>query len=287
MLEPAALVATALVAQRAEQAPFLFGMRGHHPAFARRDLLVRIEREDGAWSLRSERSPLVPRAECLARVVDEREPVPVGDRAQLVELAGVPVDVDGDDRLRPRRHRRLDRRRVDVERARVDVGEYRDAALVHEAVRRRRERVRRRDHLVAGADAGGDAEEMEACRPGRDRGRVRRADLRREELLEAVDHRPEREPARAHDLEHELRLALVEVRPRERDRTDFLLHACVRLGAYSSHCAQRSLRPCTVSRYACCSSTVIGPGGPIRWSSTSRIGVTSAAVPTMNTSSAR
>src|SRR5262249_510738 len=59
------------------------------------------------------------------------------------------------------------------------------------------------------------------------------------------------------------------------------------ISGYSSHCAHRSLRPWTVSRYASCSSRVTGPGGPIRWSSTSRIGVTSAAVPHMNTSSAR
>ena len=83
---------------------------------------------------------------------------------------------------------------------------------------------------------------------GDDGGCVRHAELRREELLEAVDRRTERQPPGAHDLHHELFLALVEERPRQRDRTDFLLHALVRLGAYSSHWAQRSLRPCTVSR---------------------------------------
>ena len=82
-------------------------------------------------------------------------------------------------------------------------------------------------------------------------------------------------------------LPLVHVRPRQRDRTHLLLHAWARVGAYSSHWPQRSLRPCTVSRYACWISTVTGPGGPTTWSSTSRIGVTSAAVPTMKTSSAR
>ena len=174
--------------------------------------------------------------------------MPVGDRAQLVQLARIPVDVDRDDRLRARRYGRLDRTRIHVERLRVDVGEDGDAALVHEAVRRRSERVRRRDHLVARLDAGGDAEQMETGGPGRDRGRVRRADPRREELLEPVDHRTERQAPGTHDLDDELFLALVEERPRERDRADFLLHASVRLGAYSSHWAQRSLRPCTVSR---------------------------------------
>ena len=102
-------------------------------------------------AVRAERPALVARAERLARVLDEREPVPVADRAQLVELARIAVDVDRDDRLRPRRDRRLDRRRVEVERPRVDVREDRRRALVHRAVRRRDERVRRRDHLVARA----------------------------------------------------------------------------------------------------------------------------------------
>ena len=54
----------------------------------------------------------------------------------------------------------------------------------------------------------------------------------------------------------------------------------------SSQWLQRSLRPCTVSRYACWSSSVTGPT-PISRSSTARTGATSVAVPTMNTSSAR
>src|SRR5581483_12238910 len=75
VLEPPAIVAAALVAQRAEQAPLLLGVRRHHAALARRHLLVRIEREDGARAVRAERLSLVLRADCLARIVDEREPV--------------------------------------------------------------------------------------------------------------------------------------------------------------------------------------------------------------------
>ena len=54
----------------------------------------------------------------------------------------------------------------------------------------------------------------------------------------------------------------------------------------SSQWLQRSPWPCTVSRYAFCSSRVTGPT-PISRSSTERTGATSVAVPTMNTSSAR
>ena len=158
------------------------------------------------------------------------------------------------------------------------------AALVQEAVRARGERVRRRDDLVAGPDPGRDAEQMQARGARGDGGRVGRADALGHELLEAVDRRPERESARAQHLEHELLLALAEIRPRERDRRHLLLHAgsAAWLGAAgraaapgwrprrlqrrwasranSSHWLQRSLRPCTVSRYACWISCVTGPG---------------------------
>jgi len=139
----------------------------------------------------TEAAALVLRTERLAGILDQRKAMLLGDRAQRIELARVAVDVDGDDRLRARRHRRLDGRGVEVERARVDVGEDGHAALVDEAVRRCRERVRRRDDLVARADARGDAEEMQPGGAGRDGGRVRCADLLGERLLEAVDHRAE------------------------------------------------------------------------------------------------
>ena len=83
------------------------------------------------------------------------------------------------------------------------------------------------------------------------------------------------------------RLALVQERTRQGDGACRLGHAPA--GArveYSSQCDQRSLRPRTVSRYASWSSSVIGPT-PISTSSISRSGVTSAAVPHMNASSAR
>ena len=57
-------------------------------------------------------------------------------------------------------------------------------------------------------------------------------------------------------------------------------------GTWSSQCDHRSLSPRTVSRYASWIASVTGPT-PISWSSTERSGVTSAAVPHMNTSSAR
>src|SRR5690349_14612657 len=59
VLEPTAGIAAALIAQRAEQPPLLLRVRRHDPALAGRDLLVRIEREDRARPVRTDRSAAV------------------------------------------------------------------------------------------------------------------------------------------------------------------------------------------------------------------------------------
>ena len=56
-----------------------------------------------------------------------------------------------------------------------------------------------------------------AARHGRDAARPCALGKR---LLEAVDHRPEREPARAKSFDNELLLPLTYERPRERDLPD-------------------------------------------------------------------
>ena len=211
VLEPAAAVGAALVPQRFQQPPLLLGVRRDHPALARRHLLVRIEREDGRGAMRAESRAAVVGSERLARILDQRETVPRGELAQRVELARIAEDVDRDDRLRPLRDRRLHGRGIEVQRRRVDVREDRRRALVDEAVRRRGERVRRRDHLVARPDAGDPAEQMQPGRAAGDRGGVRSAACLSEQLLEPLDHRPERQPPGSQHLDDGLLLPLVEV----------------------------------------------------------------------------
>ena len=104
--------------------------RDDDAALAGRDLLVRVEGEDGEVAVRAERPALVLRAERFARVLDEDEAVAVGDGQQLVELAGVAEDVDGDDRARAVGDSSLDGSRIEVQRVRVDVGEDGRGALV-------------------------------------------------------------------------------------------------------------------------------------------------------------
>src|SRR5262249_24507673 len=190
-------------------------------------------------------------------------------------------------RPRPLRDGRLDRGRVKVPRPPVDVREDRRRALEDEAVRRCRERDGRRDRLVAGPEPGRPCQQMQPRGSARDGRRIRRPDPVCDQLLEAIDRRPEREPPGAQHLEYELFFALVEKRPRQRDFPQpGAAQASAGAGAaYSSHWAQRSLRPRPVSRYASWIASVIAPT-PISTSSTARSGVTSAAVPVMKASSA-
>ncbi len=251
VVEPAAAVGAALVAQADERAPGLLVVRRHDPALAGRHLLVRIEGEDGVDAVRADGAALVLGAERLARVLDQDEAVLLGERAERVELARVAEDVDGDDPLRPRRDRRLDRGRIEVHRPLVDVGEHRRRTLVDEAVGRGDERVRRRDHLVALAQATDRGEQVQPARARRDGGRVGRADLLREGTLEALDRRAERQPARPEHLEDELLVPLVHVRGRERDALRVGSHASAAVcptATRSSQWPQRSLLPRTVSR---------------------------------------
>src|SRR6266545_2865758 len=234
--------------------------------------------------------PAIFRTERFARVLDQRQSVALRYGAQWVEVARKTEHVDGHDRARPLGHCSRHGCRVEIQRDGIDVREDRRRTFDDEAVRRRDERQRRRDHLVTGPETCDPTEEMQARRAARQRGGVRRADPLCHLLLEALDPRPKGEPARAQHFEHELLLTLVEPGAREWNLAYCFSHASARAGSvdvYSSQCDQRSLSPRTVSRYACWIASVTGPGGPIGWSSTSRSGVTSAAVPVMNTSSAR
>ena len=173
----------------------------------------------------------------------------LADRPKLVELARIAVDVDRDDGLRPLGDRGLDRARIQVERPGVDIREHRRRTLVDRAVRGRDEGVRSRNDLVTRSDARRDAEEVQARRAARDGGGVGGSDGVGECLLEALDRRPEREPAREQDVRDQLLLALVEPGRAEADSPRLCRHA--RAGAISttsSQSSQRSSTPFTAAR---------------------------------------
>src|SRR5439155_18359297 len=119
---------------------------------------------------------------------------------------------------------------------------------------------RRCDRLVAGPQVRREGQQVKPRRSARDRGRVRRPDPLRDQLLEPVDRRPERKPAGPQHLQDELLLPLVQQRTGERYLPEAGAQASAGAGvAYSSHWAQRSLRPRAVARYASWISSVIAP----------------------------
>ena len=130
------------------------------------------------------------------------------------------------------------------------------------------------------------ARRMQRCRPAVPLDTAAtsvRTDPLGEGLLEAVDHRAERELPRAERLEHQLLLAPVDP---GRGEGDLPCQEPGVFSAYSSQREKRSSRPRTTSKKTSWIAFVTGPGSPISWSSTERTGVTSAAVPHMKSSSA-
>ena len=78
--EPGARFEPSLIPERHEHL-MLFPRGGRHrPALAGRDLLVRIEGEHGRVPVRADRTAAVTRAEGLARVLDELQPVTLAQR---------------------------------------------------------------------------------------------------------------------------------------------------------------------------------------------------------------
>ena len=207
-----------------------------HAALARRQLLVGVEGEGGGVAARARpRTPSASTApSAWQRVLEQAEAALGGERLERRHRRRVAEDVDRQEsrgRAPPTAAAR--RRRIDVERHRVDVAEDGRRALVQQAVGRRDEAERGRHDLVAGAPAERADAEVERGVPLDDRDRVLDPEPAGEVALEALQHRPQREPPRAQHLEHQLLLARPELGPRERDR----------LAVAHSRASQRAARP--------------------------------------------
>ena len=119
-----------------------------------------------SWPMPPSGRPLVVGEQALGGVLDDEQVVAARDLHDRVHVAADAGVVDGHDRLRPRGDRRLDPRLVDVQRVGPDVDEDRRRAAQRERVRRRDERERRHDHLVAGSHAAEDRRHLEGRRAG-------------------------------------------------------------------------------------------------------------------------
>ena len=197
-------------AELAELGRELLGVRDHDPALANAELRLREEREAAA-------DAGGPRARAVAElaavglraVLDQGDPALVRDRAEGVDVGRVAEHVDGDDRLRPLGDEALDVRGVHQRLRRRDaVGEHGFAARDAAGVRVGDERERRRDHLVARPDAGGETGHVERGGGTRDGYRVPGARVLAERLLELERLRAHREPAGAKRVEDGLDVRL-------------------------------------------------------------------------------
>ena len=217
MFEPGAGVRTTLVAQAQDALVDRFVIGCDDATFARGHLLVGIEREDRRRAVRADHLALALSAKRLGAVLNDRQTVTIGDRANLLDLAGQSKDVDRDDRLGTRHNCCLDCGWVEIERDRIDFREPNIRSGLQHAVGRGDKRERRSDDLIAGTDASLDEAKMKTRCATRDRSRVFDTNPVGEGALEARPHRAERKHARAQHLEHELFLAWTDIRLRERN----------------------------------------------------------------------
>jgi hypothetical protein len=146
-------------------------------------------------------------------VLDERQ----AELGQLVQVGGLAVEVDGNDRLRALVDELAGPGRVDVERVLADVGEDGRRAGVHDHVRGRRPGDRRRDHLVARPDAERDERQVQRRRARRDREDVLRLEVLAHARLELRRARAGGQPAGTERLRHGVDLRLRDRRRLERE----------------------------------------------------------------------
>ena len=124
-----------------------------HPGVAHRgQVLAGEERERGRVAERPDRPAVAAGAVRLGGILDQGQPVPIGDLAQRGQVGRLAAEVHGDDRPGPLGHGRVHRGGVEVERGRVDVGEHRAGAGAGDRLGRRVERVGGADDLVPRAD---------------------------------------------------------------------------------------------------------------------------------------
>ena len=141
-----------LVVVSREQAPF---DRGH--------VLDGIETEGRGLADRANLLAVVFRAHGVGRVLDDDQPVALGDGPDPIEVARLPGHVDGKNCFGSRRDSRFDLRSVDVERIRLDVDKNRHCALVDDHARGGGPRDGRGDDFIALTYVGGCQRKLERC----------------------------------------------------------------------------------------------------------------------------
>ena len=182
----------------------LAGGDRHAGVAHRREVLGREERERGHVAVAAGPVALEGRPEGLGGVLDQRDPMPVGQLPEGAQVGGLAEDVDGHHGPRALRDRRLGRVRVEAQGHRVDVGEHRRRAAACDRLGGREERVGGGHDLVPGADAERLQAQLERIGAVCDGHRVPVADRRRHLHLERPHVGAEDEPAGVDHVADEL-----------------------------------------------------------------------------------
>ncbi len=137
-------------------------------AVARGHRFGRVKTEDGQVAQIADSHTVLLCFDGVRRVFDERDAVPIADRAKRFHVGELAVEVNRDHRPRALRERGFHGARIDEPGLRIDVGEDGGRAMEERRVRRGDEGHRRRDDFVAGTHAEGLEREHESHRAARD-----------------------------------------------------------------------------------------------------------------------
>ena len=173
------------------------------------------ERAERADASRPAAAPLL--AVRVRAVLDERQPVPVGDRRQPIHVGHLLAQVHRHDGARARRDRGLDGIGVDRPALRLHVHYHRQRSRCDRSVGGGRERQRRHDHLVAPADPERLQRHLHRNRPVHHHDAVCRAlvggEPRRELGVTRAWLRPAADLPVQHHIRHGVGVSLVDLRP--------------------------------------------------------------------------
>src|SRR5271165_3195466 len=136
---------------------------GDHAALARGHDFVSVKAETGTRPDRPHRSGLVLRSVRLCRIFDYVNFVLLRQLKNRVHVYRMTVQVDGDDRARPRGYLPLDSSNINIEGFFVTIDKNGSRTAITNGVCSRDKRQRRNNHLVSWTDAQSDQCEMDGC----------------------------------------------------------------------------------------------------------------------------
>src|SRR5579872_3224943 len=144
----------------------------------------RIKAETADISDASRWPPFILCSVRLGCIFDHDQVVSARDLKNWIHIGGLPIQMHGQNHLRSRRNRRLDRRGIHRERAWIDVHQYRSRARVQHGSNAGYKREWNRDNFVAWADSRGQQREMQCARTRIEPDALGGAAIRGELLLE-------------------------------------------------------------------------------------------------------